>query len=278
MIEYRVEGLGEKFSYHSHLEYEIYFFHAGVCRYLISNQIYDLQSGDILIMDGTALHKPNVNPNTTYLRSVVHFSPELIKGILKEMGALYLLDIFKTLNNQLVRPRDREEKLRLDGFLYRLSDLNTNSELSNLRTETEKKILLLEILNSIQKIGEVDSIKSSTKKSDKTIHAENIAAFIKTNYMYKITLGLISNELNLSESYISHVFKEMTGFTVMEYVMGCRLTQVKYLLEMKSGKKIKDVAIECGFESLSHFSRYFHEKVGVTAGEYRRIRQRVYDS
>lgn len=276
MIEYRVEGLGEKFDYHSHLEYEIYFFHSGICRYLINNQIYDLQAGDILIMDGTALHKPNVNPNTTYVRSVVHFSPELIKGVLQEMGAMYLLDTFKKLNHHLIRPNNNNEIVRLGGFLYRLSTLNWAPELNDIQVETEKKVLLLEILNSVHKLGEVDAIKLPKEKTDKTVHAENIAAFIKTNYMHKITLEWIGRELSLSKSYVSHVFKEMTGFTIMEYVMGCRLTQIKYLLEMEPNKGLKDIALECGFESLSHFSRYFHEKVGVTAGEYRRIRQKIY--
>jgi AraC family transcriptional regulator, melibiose operon regulatory protein len=58
----------------------------------------------------------------------------------------------------------------------------------------------------------------------------------------------------------------------MEYVMECRLTQAKYLLEMEQHKPLKDVSYESGFESATHFSRYFREKVGVTAKEYRQIR------
>ncbi|WP_209123813.1 helix-turn-helix domain-containing protein [Alkalihalobacillus sp. BA299] len=73
---------------------------------------------------------------------------------------------------------------------------------------------------------------------------------------------------------MSHVFKETTGFTVMEYVMGCRLTQVKYLLEIELDKPLKDIAYECGFESVSHFSRFFRQQVGMTPKEYRRFRLR----
>lgn len=276
LIEYHVQGMGESFDYHSHLEYEIYFFHLGQCRYLINNQIYDLEPGDILIMDGTALHRPNANPKSEYVRSVVHFNPEWIKGILSELGGLYLLDMFKKLNHSLIRPKNDTEMSLLSGFLYRLSKLNGTSESENIQMEVEKKVLLLEILNSIQKLGKVDTLKLPEEKSDKIIHSENIAAFIEDNYMLKITLELISDELNLSKSYVSHVFKEKTGFTVMEYVMGCRLREVKYLLEMEPDKCLKDIAVECGFESLSHFSRYFREKVGLTAGEYRRIRQKLY--
>lgn len=63
-------------DYHAHSDfYEIFFFHEGTCKYLVGNHIYDLQPGDILIMDGTFLHKPNVPKNSPYVRSHVHFSP-----------------------------------------------------------------------------------------------------------------------------------------------------------------------------------------------------------
>ena len=50
----------------------------------------------------------------------------------------------------------------------------------------------------------------------------------------------------------------------MEYVMGCRFNQVKYLLEMEPDLSIAEVSASSGFESLAHFSRYFKEKVGTT--------------
>src|SRR5699024_7890242 len=112
-------------------------------------------------------------------------------------------------------------------------------------------------------------------KGTKAEHAENIATFIQDHYMKKLTLDSIADALNLSKSYISHLFKEMTGFTIMDYVMECRLIQAKYLLEMEPGKPIKDVAHTSGFESSSHFSRYFRSKVGKTAREYRNDRLKL---
>lgn len=93
VASHRLKDNKKLFKYHSHQEYEIYCFHAGSCRYLIKNKIYDLEPGDILLMDGMTLHKPNVRPDSEYVRSVVHFSPHWIKGLLTELGSLYLLDI-----------------------------------------------------------------------------------------------------------------------------------------------------------------------------------------
>lgn len=271
-----MRGNNEPFDYHSHQEYEIYFFHAGTCRYLIGNHIYDLLPGDILIMDGLSLHKPNVHPQSKYIRSVVHFSPHWIKDVLETLGSMYLLDIFHKLHHCLIRTRENEESKLLEKIIYRLAELSQLDEHKIAQNETELKVLLIQALISVQKLGQTDTIKLPDKKSEKAVHAENIAMYIQMNYMHKLTIDSIAEALNLSKSYLSHLFREMTGFTVMEYIMGFRLTRVKYLLEAEAEKSIKEIALECGFESASHFSRYFRERVGVTAREYRSERLKLY--
>lgn len=274
---YRMHGTSESFDYHSHREYEIYFFHAGSCRYLIHNQIYDLEPGDILLMDGMTLHKPNVQPNSEYIRSVVHFSPQWIKGVLKELNSMYLLDAFRKMNHCLIRTRENKKSKQLEKVVQRLAEVNRRSQTHDKQTITEMKVLLLQVLVSVHQLSEMNFIKLPEKKEYKWVHAENIVTYLQSNYMYDLTLSSIAEVLNLSKSYVSHVFKEMTGFTVMEYLMACRLTQVKYLLEMQPTKSLKSVAFESGFESASHFSRYFHKKVGMTPMEYRRERKKLYN-
>lgn len=273
---YRIQGIEKySFDFHSHQEYEIYVFHEGSCRYLIHNHIYDLEPGDILIMDGMTLHKANVNPDKEYIRSVVHFSPHWIKGLLSEMGSMYLLEVFQVLNHCLIRTNENEQFKRIEEVICRLAEVKSTSESNTIYAETEMKVLLLQLLIHVHKLGKMNSIKIPYKKGDKAEHAGNIAAYIQENYMMKITIQSIAKALNLSKSYVAHVFKEMTGFTVMEYLMACRLTQVKYLLEMEPDKPINDIAYTTGFESVSHFSRFFREKVGVTAREYRRLRLEI---
>lgn len=272
-----MRGTSETFDYHSHYEYEIYFFHAGSCRYLIHNQIYDLEPGDILLMDGLTLHKPNVHPQSEYIRSVIHFTPHWIQGILKELGSEYLLNTFKNLPHCFIRTGENEHAKQLEEIICKMEKIKDSSKQHDLTKETELKVLLLQALIIVYKLAQMKNIKFSAEKTDKAEHAENIATYIQENYMKKLTLDSISKALNLSKSYVSHLFKEMTGFTVMEYVMGCRLNQTKYLLEVEPEKSIKDIAYESGFESAAHFSRYFRAKVGINARDYRRLRLQLYD-
>lgn len=274
---YRMVDNDQPFDYHSHPEYELYFFHAGSCRYLIDNQIYDLKPGDILLMNGLTLHKPNVQLHSEYVRSVIQFPPQWIHEVLVTLDSLYLLDVFQKFPHYLIRTNENAESKRLEKVISRLSDLKRTASLDDKQIEVEMKVLLIQVLIIVHELTEMDITTYSSQRIEKVEHVERIANYIQKNYMEKLTLDAIASVLNLSKSYLSHLFKEMTGFTVMEYVMACRLIQVKYLLEMKPQTSIKDVAHQSGFESASHFSRHFRDKVGMTAKEYRLSRQRLYD-
>ena len=89
-----------------------------------------------------------------------------------------------------------------------------------------------------------------------------------------MSLERLAKELNLNKYYLSHVFKEVTGYTVMQYVMECRLIQVKYLLEMKLDQSLEDIFLSTGFESAAHFSRFFKARIGMTPTSYRKMKGR----
>lgn len=222
-------------------------------------------------MDGWTLNKPNVSPASEYVTSVIQFSPYWVKGVLLEMGSMYLLETFQRLHHCLIRTNEIQELKELERVYKRLAKLSRSANLRGIKIETELKILLLQALMIVHKLGQMNSINVPYKKEEKTLYAEKIVKYIQQHFMNKLTLQSIAENLNLSRSYVAHVLKTKTGYTVMEYVMECRLTHAKYLLEMEPFKPIKDVAYESGFESAAHFSRYFKEKVGVTAKEFRQI-------
>jgi len=68
---------------------------------------------------------------------------------------------------------------------------------------------------------------------------------------------------------MSRIFKDVTGYTIMQYLMMCRINRAKYLLEIRPEKSILDVALESGFEDASHFSRFFRKQLKITPSEYR---------
>ena len=268
-----MKGQVADLEFHSHQQYELYFFHGGECKYLINNQIYDLKPGDMLFLDGLDLHKAHVTGNKDeYERSMIHFSPEWILPVLKELDALFLFDAFRQLRHGLFHTPAVEETKEIETLITKLSLLSLTTEVDKeIEAESEAKILLIQLLFKVHQLDKTTLVELNEAKGGKYLYAEKIASYLQKQFKEIITIGDISKELNLSSSYISHTFKESTGYTVMQYLMEYRLIQAKYLIEVAGETKtIKEISMECGFESDAHFNRFFKKKVGVTPNEYRK--------
>lgn len=274
-----VKGQVADLEFHSHQQYELYFFHGGECKYLINNQIYDLKIGDMLFLDGLDLHKAHVTGNKDlYERSMIHFSPEWILPILKELDALFLFDAFRQLRHGLFHTPAVEETYEIEKLITKLSSLSQLTEVNKeAEAEAEAKILLIQLLFKVHQLDKTTLVELNEAKDGKYAYAEKIASYLQKQFKENIAIEDISKELNLSSSYISHTFKESTGYTVMQYLMEYRLIQAKYLIEITGETKtIKEISMECGFESDAHFNRFFKKKIGVTPNEYRKKKMYKY--
>jgi len=265
----------EDFSYHSHEKYEIYYFHGGNCKYLIGDHIYDLQEDDIIIMNGLTLHRAYPEPGIPYERSLIEFSAEWLRPILNNLNVPELLNPFNQLNNTLFRGTDKELLVEIKDLLRKIVfiDVNNTPEEENSvesrLCEAEISALVVQLLFKIYNISQQHLGKILPVESEKNMHVKRIIPWIEKNFCSSITLDCIADNLNLSKYYMSRIFKDVTGYTLMQYLMMCRINRAKYLLEIHPEKSILDVALESGFEDASHFSRFFRKQMKITPSEYR---------
>ncbi len=91
--------------------------------------------------------------------------------------------------------------------------------------------------------------------------------YMHQHYGEKLSVKQLANLANMSESNFIRVFKQETGLAPMEYLINTRLDKAKKLL--RSGNiKITTVALQCGFNSSSHFSTCFAKHLGMSPSEY----------
>lgn len=79
-----------------------------------------------------------------------------------------------------------------------------------------------------------------------------------------------AEELNISTYYFCKMFKKTTGMSPTNFIMLCRLQKSKQLLMEKRDWTVKQIALECGYPSISYFGKIFLENEGVTPAEYRK--------
>ncbi|WP_168118797.1 response regulator [Paenibacillus sp. HB172176] len=99
-----------------------------------------------------------------------------------------------------------------------------------------------------------------------------IKSYIEKNYMDDITLQSASNAVHLSPTYVSKLFKKVTGSSFVEYVTQVRVREAQSLLR-NIHMKIYEIGDRVGYRSTKHFSQVFKAVSGLTPSEYRdRIR------
>lgn len=78
----------------------------------------------------------------------------------------------------------------------------------------------------------------------------------------------ISENMQMTASHIIAVFRETTGATVKQYLMGYRIEKAKELLK-NNRLKVLDVATQVGFKDGEHFAKSFRKYTGMTPSEFR---------
>ncbi|HEY8362294.1 MAG TPA: helix-turn-helix domain-containing protein [Tissierellaceae bacterium] len=142
---------------------------------------------------------------------------------------------------------------------------NIYKELLEKNTLEEKKRLILEIF---QDIG-CYIYKEKKSWNDKII--TKVKEYIHNNYYkYDLSLSEVSEKVGLSPSYLSSIFKSISGYNFVDYVNMIRIEKSKDLLK-HSNLKIKEISQKVGFYSPNTYIKVFKKKEGITPGQFRKI-------
>ena len=93
-------------------------------------------------------------------------------------------------------------------------------------------------------------------------------SYIRDHSDDSMSLGAVAQVVNMSATYFSEKFKEMTGINFVEYVARTRVEKARNLL-LNPNRRVSEVAFEVGFQSLSQFNRAFKKVVGESPRDYR---------
>ncbi|MCQ6557448.1 response regulator [Paenibacillus mendelii] len=95
-----------------------------------------------------------------------------------------------------------------------------------------------------------------------------VKRFIEHNYDRTITLDDVAKHVHLNASYLSYLFKEITGMNYIDYVTEFRIEKAKTILS-ESNWKIYEVGEMVGYENPRYFTLIFKKYTGQTPLEYR---------
>jgi len=93
-------------------------------------------------------------------------------------------------------------------------------------------------------------------------------AFMEENLGEPLDRDSVARAAGLSGSHFSHLIREKTGRTFTDLMAQYRVDRAKAMLR-RTDKSIVQIAMECGFEDQSYFSRVFKRYTGTAPRAYR---------
>lgn len=267
---------------HSHSEYEILYFHRVESKYKLGNRTLELESGDLLLMNGIVLHGPLTNAGNGYCRTGIHFDPAYVNELSRFPYSLKILQPFLRFENIKVTLRE-ENKLRFERMLAEMSRLHGNSDfIAQLRFQALFLDLLIFISDLCDGSEGIAEHKQTIVRTAKERHFRELFRYLENHYTREIHLRGLEEQMHVNKYHLSKLFKEMTGMTIFQYVMLKRIHQAKARLLLRPSQSISEIGIEVGFKQLAHFTRAFKQFTGSTPERFRKnsgsYQQRVKES
>lgn len=135
-----------------------------------------------------------------------------------------------------------------------------------------KELRMLELsyslLNILSTAFFVKQEASEDEGSDLEARGRHIIAYVESNYMNEIQLEDLSNAVFLSPSYLSRLFKKLTGTNFKAYLEEVRLRHAAEELR-NTDKTITAIAYNNGFPNVSALSTAIRKKYDMAPNEYR---------
>ena len=96
--------------------------------------------------------------------------------------------------------------------------------------------------------------------------------FIKDNYTKPISLSDVAETVGRSPSYLTSLFRDKTGVTVLEFIIKQRMIKAETLLA-ETEYTIEKISEKVGYSDSRYFCRRFKERHGVPPGIWRQLKQ-----
>ncbi len=252
------------FDFHYHDFHKILIFLKGNVNYIIEGRQYDLQPFDILLIPAGEIHKPVVHKGSPYERIIFYISPEFFtENSTDDTNLFACFEAAEKLESNLIRPKDNDvsldEQYPLRTLINQLTKLPLSSEL---QASTESLFgadlyLKLKTLEFLILLNRTMITRQADFSNPVTGHTSvlSIMEYINNHITEDLSIDTIADAMFLNRSYIMHLFKAETGYTIGQYITKKRLFLTNQY--RSQGLSLTESCFRSGFRN---YSAYYHAR------------------
>ena len=260
---------------HFHPEFEIYYLLDGTRHYFIENKTYPISKGSLVLIDAMQIHKTSAYGKSAHDRVLIELTSEPFSGFFENICGMTLKSLFD--ENAGIWAFDEAGQRYVEALIFSIVDEFTGQR-PFYQSVIMMKITELLLFVTRRKDGWPAGPAVSLSLMSKHTQIHGITEYISENYDKVKTLDQICKRFYISKSYLCRIFKEVTGFTVQEYIHVRRIKRAQELLE-NGDMSVSEISASLGYGTVTHFERMFRKYTETTPLKYRKkmrlIRQKV---
>jgi AraC-like DNA-binding protein len=251
-------------GFHFHDSYEVFYSIGGGMQFIIEDNIYSLNPGDLFVINNHEIHKPLKKPNSKYERIILIIHPDRIKELSPQHSPL-LLSCFtsrKRGEHNKINMTD-EEREQFFSLVDKIKNLNTYE----MGYQALKEMYFIEFLVHLNRWYRTNFSTTDTHEQhglNPTV--KSIIDYLNDNFTTHVSLDQIADEFHLNKYYLCQLFKKTTGTTINHYIVARRLARAKILLYQ--GYSVSETSAMCGFQNYTHFIRTFKKHCNVSPKQF----------
>src|SRR5262245_7899237 len=110
-----------------------------------------------------------------------------------------------------------------------------------------------------------------TKRRDIAMLQE-VRQFIEDNHSKDIPIAYICKEFGVNRTKLQEGFNQLFGMSVHVFISQLRMGKARTMLR-ETDESVKLIGMECGYKTLSSFTRVFTKMHGLSPTQYRALGQ-----
>lgn len=246
---------GREYTYHYHDFHKLLIFLNGTVSYRVEGRVYDLKPGDQVLIPAGEIHCPVVHPSTTYTRLIAYISPDYFSSLSGECDLSGCFSHALEAHENLIRIPDY-----FSGSLYPvLQELIRTFSSEDFGTFFYQKLKFAEYLLLLNRY----LLKQENQKISLVLPTANpqilqILDYINAHLTEDLSIDRIADAAFLNRSYLMHLFRDETGYTIGKYVTEKRLYLANHAIEQ--GVSVTDACYQSGFRNYTTFYQAYRNK------------------
>lgn len=242
---------------HAHADaVELILICSGSSEYLIHDKKVVIKAGDLLVYNAGVVHDEVSGPDMEVGSYCVGVGGLHMPGLRE--NALILDE------KGYVFPTGRYFEDMKELFVMMFRNLAAGEPHAELFCTSLLHALLVSVLTVTEGVGET----RENPADEPHILGSRIKDYIDRHYMEPITLQSMGEALRISPYYLSHVFKQMSGYSPVQYLLRRRIGEAQTLL-ITTELSVARIAEMVGYDSQSYFNLQFTKNVGMPPSRYR---------